>query len=462
VGVFSALMPTANGDLPPSAVNTGERRAVGAYHWQVLLCLTANHRNASFDLLDRLSIAAPSATAELVARSDSVRGAVVLATCNRFEAYLDVDLPESNAPEAGSPAVRATVEALGLASGVDPAELQDAVRVLHGDDVAHHLFSVSAGLESVVVGEDEIAGQVRRALDLARKDGTTSSALERLFQHATRTSRHVRMTTSLGGAGRSVVRLALELASTRVTDWADAAVLVVGTGQYAATTIAALRDRGAADVRVYSATGRAARFAAKYGLRAEHDLAAAIGDAEVVITCTARYSISPADIRDDRRRLVIDLGLPRNVDPAVGTLPGIDLLDLELLALHAPLPELSAASDARDLVESAASTFLTERAAAPAIVALRKHVYDALDAEIGRVSARAGAEGATADATVAALRHLAGVILHTPSVRARELARDGRSDEFAAALETLFGVQVDATASARSATAAEDASTTSA
>ena len=417
----------------------------------MLLCLTANHRNASFDLLDRLSVAAPSATAELVAQSPRVRGAVVLATCNRFEAYLDVDPSSTTLLEPGSDAVRATVEALGTASGVDPAELQSAVRVLHGDDVAHHLFSVSAGLESVVVGEDEIAGQVRRALDFARKDGTTSSALERLFQHATRTSRHVRTTTSLGGAGRSLVRLALELASSRITDWAQARVLVVGTGQYAATTIAALRDRGAADVRVYSATGRAARFGAKYGVRPERNLAEAIGDADVVITCTTRYSVSAADVPNDARRLVIDLGLPRNVDPEVGKLAGVELLDLEVLSLHAPLPELNAASDARELVGSAASAFLAERAAAPGIVALRKHVFDALDAEIGRVKARAGADAASADATVAALRHLAGVLLHTPSVRARELARDGRADEFESALSTLFGIEVDEASGSRTA-----------
>lgn len=432
-------------DLIAPSKCSGARR----YNQGVLLCLTANHRNASFDLLDRLSVVAPTATADLVAQSASVHGAVVLATCNRFEAYLDVDPSGSTLPTPGADAVRATVEALGAASGLDPAELRSAVTVLHGDDVAHHLFSVSAGLESVVIGEDEIAGQVRRALDVARKDGTTSSALERLFQHATRTSRHVRTTTSLGGAGRSLVRLALELASSRIIDWAGARVLVIGTGQYAATTIAALRDRGAIDVRVYSATGRAARFGAKYGLRPEADLAEAIGDADVVITCTTRYSVSPADIPNDARRLVIDLGLPRNVDPEVGALPGVELLDLEVLALHAPLPELSAASDARELVGSAASTFLAERAAAPGIVALRKHVHEALDAEIARTTARAGSDAAAADATVAALRHLAGVLLHTPSVRARELARDGRADEFSAALSTVFGIEVDHAAGRR-------------
>jgi glutamyl-tRNA reductase len=170
----------------------------------VLLCLTANHRNTSFDLLEKLSFGAPDAAKGLVESNSLVSGAVVLATCNRFEAYLDV--PDDN----DSAATNRVVEAMSAASGTDPAALRDAVTVLHGDAVAQHLFSVSSGLESVVVGEDEISGQVRRALEQAREAGTTSSALERLFQKATQTSRGVKSRTALGGAGRSLVRLGLE------------------------------------------------------------------------------------------------------------------------------------------------------------------------------------------------------------------------------------------------------------
>jgi glutamyl-tRNA reductase len=401
----------------------------------VLLCLTANHRNAGFDLLDRLSTVAPGATRELVGDSDFMAGAVVLATCNRFEAYLDIDEPVT----AGTAlAVESTVQAMSAASGVDAAELREAVTVLHGDAVAHHLFSVSAGLESLALGEDEIAGQVRHALDRARVDGTTTSNLERLFQRATATSREVRATTSLGGAGRSLVRLALELASSRVTDWAHARVLVVGTGQYARTTIVNLRDMGARDVRVYSATGRAEQFALKYGLTAVADLRDAVADADVVITCTARYTVSPEHVANDARRLVIDLGMPRNVDPAVAAMPGVELLDLEIIAMHAPLPELSP-SGAREMVGHAAHAFTSEQDVTPAVVALRKHVFDALDAEIARATKRGGDEK-----TVEALRHLAGVILHTPSVRAKELARTGRADEFVDGLEALFGIVPEA------------------
>jgi glutamyl-tRNA reductase len=401
----------------------------------VLLCLTANHQNASFDLLEKLSIGAPAAASTLVTGSDFVQGAVVLATCNRFEAYLDIDEPLTGATAV---AVRSTIDTMSAASGVQPEELRRSVTVITGDEVAEHLFSVTSGLESVVIGEDEISGQVGRALDAARKSGTTSSGLDKLFQTAARTSRDVKNRTALGGAGRSLVRLALELASSRVTDWSRTRVLLVGTGQYAATTLGALRDRGATDVRVFSPSGRAAKFAAKHDIAFETSLAAAIATSDVVVTCTASMAIAPADITDDHRRLVIDLGLPRNVDPSVSSMPGVELLDLELISRHAPIEALTASADARALVGTAAASFTSAAVVEPAIVALRSHIFDVLDAEIERAERRAGPSDSTD--TVAALRHLAGVLLHGPSVRARELAREGRADEFVAALDALYGI----------------------
>lgn len=399
----------------------------------MLLCVTASHRTADFDLLDRVSRGVATTAADLVDGTDFVRGAVVLATCNRFEAYLELDEPLTAAVEVATEAVFA---ALADTVGDDAGALRASAEIHAGPAVAHHLFAVSSGLESLVIGEEEISGQVQRALAAARSEGTSSSGLERLFQRATRTSREVRAAGDLSGAGRSVARLALDLAATRIPDWSAARVLVVGTGRYAATTIAALRERGVSDLRVFSATGRAERFAARYGVRAEHHLADAIRDAEVVITCTARYEVTAADIPDSARRLIIDLGLPRNVDRAVGSLAGVELIDLEVLALHAPLPELE--PGARALVGSAAEAFTAEERAAPAIVALRRHIFDALDAELARSRAR-GDDPRTEQA----LRHLAGVLLHEPSVRAREYAAEGRGEEFTAALGTLFGIRVD-------------------
>src|SRR5690606_23739787 len=124
----------------------------------------------------------------------------------------------------------------------------------------------SSGLKSVVIGEDEIAGQVRRALDQSRASGVVSSSLERLFQAAARTSKAVKSTTAVGRADRSLVRLGLDLAASRIPDWSATRVRVIGTGQYAAMTIAALRDRGVTEVEVYSPSGRAAAFATRLSL----------------------------------------------------------------------------------------------------------------------------------------------------------------------------------------------------
>ncbi|RFA17410.1 glutamyl-tRNA reductase [Subtercola boreus] len=414
----------------------------------MLICLTASHRNASFTLLEKLSIGAPSVAPSLVDDSNFIQGAVVLATCNRFEAYLDVDEPLT----AGSAlAAREVIEAVSRASDVDPADVFEAVSVLSGDAVAEHLFSVSSGLESVVVGEDEIAGQVKRALQTARVEGTTSSALERLFQRASHTSRDVKTKTGVGGAGRSLVRLALDLAESRVTDWSGTRILLVGTGKYARVSLLALQERGATEFSVYSPSGRIAPFAARHGIPQiwADDLVAAIAASDVIVTAsqspvavlTATHFADAQAAPDAlERRLVIDLGLPRNVDPAVSSVAGVELLDLETISLHAPIDEFASTTSARAMVDEAAAEYSAARVEAevtPAVVALRSHFFDVLDAEIGRAKGR----GDSSPETEAALRHLVGVLLHTPSVRARELARAGEGESFVAALQSLFGVK---------------------
>lgn len=394
----------------------------------MLLCLSSNHGNASFDLLDRLSVNAVETTSSLVTSSDFVSGAVVLATCNRFEAYLDIDEPLTAATAV---AVASTLEALSESSGIPVAELRASIQVHEGAEVPAHLFAVTSGLESVVVGEDEISGQVAAALARARREGTTSRDLERLFQRATSTSRGVKNRADVGGAGRSLVRLALELASSRIDDWAGLRVLLVGTGQYAGTTVAALRQHGADDIRVYSPSGRGAPFAARHALTVSDDF-----DVDVVVTCTTKAVLGPERFTGSHPRLVIDLGLPRNVDPAVAQLPGVELLDLETISLHAPLEQLSAHDDARAMVRDAAHQFTADTAAEPAIVALRGYVFDVLEDELERARSR----GAS-DETQRALKHLASVLVHAPSVRARELAAEGRLDEFVAGLDAVLGVR---------------------
>jgi glutamyl-tRNA reductase len=428
----------------------------------VLLCVSASHKTASFELLERLSVPSTPVAPLIAAHSECVQGAVVVATCNRFEAYVDMDEPVTASSAVG---VEATLAAIEAATGVPAAELDGAYEVLGGDDVAEHLFAVASGLESVVVGEGEIAGQVRRSLKESRRLGTTSGELERLFQRASEAQRGVKNSTALGRAGRSLVRLALELADSRIADWSTLRVLLVGTGSYAAATVAALRDHGAADIAVHSPSGRAAKFAAKHGLQAiaAERFPSVAAHADLIITCTTSeqpvlsaatlaaghvtYDATPAAPVDacpvdaPARRLVIDLGLPRNVDPDVATVPGVDLLDLETIRLHAPLEELQATDAARAVVRDAARRFAVlgeRRNVTPGIVAMRTHAFGIMEAEIARAKARGDEDGRTEQA----LRHLVGVLLHTPTARAHELAELGRGEEYFAALSTLFGIEV--------------------
>lgn len=424
----------------------------------MLLCVTASHKTASFDLLERLSRTPDDVAPTLVGMAPCVQGAVVLATCNRFEAYVEMDEPVT---AAGAIGVEAVLEAVESATGVPASELDGAYAVHSGRHVAEHLFSVASGLESVVSGEGEIAGQVRRALKSARKEGTTSPELERLFQRASQAQRKVKNVTALGRAGRSLVRLALELADSRIADWSAERVLLVGTGAYAAVTLATLRERGAVDISVYSPSGRAEIFAAKHGIRpvAEAEYARTAARSSLLITCTSATEpvLGPQHLQaptgptavgcpvSHRSQLVIDLGMPRNVDPAVATVEGVALLDLETIRLHAPLEELQATDAARDVVREAAETFHvvgSRQSVTPAVIALRSHIFSLLDGEIDRARARGDEDGKVEQA----LRHLAGVLLHTPTTRAHELAASGRADDFTAALETLYGLSPEAPA----------------
>ncbi|WP_336627951.1 MULTISPECIES: glutamyl-tRNA reductase [unclassified Microbacterium] len=434
----------------------------------MLLCVTANHKTAPFDLLERLSRTPDDLAGSL---SEGSKGAVVLATCNRFEAYVDVD---GTADENDVARILSTVSER---SGIEADILSASSSVHSGPRVVEHLFSVASGLESVVSGEGEIAGQVRRALTSARKHGTTSPELERLFQRASEAQRKVKNDTALGRAGRSLVRLALDLADSRIADWSTARVLLVGTGAYAAVTLATLRERGAHDISVHSPSGRGAAFAAKHGIRAlpKAEYARAAAHASIVITCTSAEHhpvLDAAILRAGRgpalaalptphgsavdcpipghgfsagatpSQLIVDLGMPRNVAPDVAEVEGVALLDLETIRLHAPLEELQATDAARSIVRAAAATFHevgARESVTPAVVALRGHIFGLLEAEIERARKR-GDDGGQVEQ---AMRHLAGVLLHTPTSRAHELAAQGRGSEFIAALETLYGLSAE-------------------
>lgn len=327
---------------------------------------------------------------------------------------------------------------------------------------------MSSGLESAAIGEGEIAGQVRRAIDSARSSGRASTELERLFQQAMVVSKQVKHRTGLQTKGRSLVQLALAMVDSRVGDWAAARILLIGTGAYAGASLAALRSRGARRISVYSPSGRAHAFADSHDLRpVEADaLDAELSESDLVVACSGMNEpLLTRDRFDEtvteaappfcarfggldlpprpafRSRMLIDMGLPRNIAPDVANVAGVELLDLETIALHAPIPELGAELEARDIVRKAASDFAAERAereAIPALRGLRSFVNGVLEDEIARVRKRGDSESSTAEIE-AALRHLTGRLLHRPTVKLRELGRNGQADEGIAAVAALFG-----------------------
>ncbi|QJW34901.1 glutamyl-tRNA reductase [Cellulosimicrobium protaetiae] len=371
-----------------------------------LLSLTASHHELDLDALERLSTGAHSIGGSAVAACDVITGAVVLATCNRFELYLDVD-----APLDGTGVQHATEHVARMvadASGVAPAEALASFRTRAGTEVAEHLFAVASGLDSMVVGEREIAGQVKRALETAHADGVTSSTLELLFQTASRTSKKVSTSTTLGGAGRSVVALGLDLAAAELPPWHQVRAVLIGTGSYAGASLAALRALGCDDVRVYSQSGRAEEFAAARGVEAVTDLVAALEDADLVVSCSGargralagddgpattrreqaiehvldaaavvrareRAAVRAGDEPEARPTVVLDLALHRDVDPRVADVEGVLLYDLATLAAHSPSIASELVAQARAIVDDATRAFEETRlgrAADTAVVAL--------------------------------------------------------------------------------------------
>ena len=409
----------------------------------MLVCLSAHQRTTPLEALERLSVVGDGVATDLTAAHETIRGAVVLATCNRFEAYFDIaDGPDETSPV---PAMDAAMERLAELSALPFRDVRETVEFAHGNHVAQHLFSVASGLDSVAVGEDEIAGQVRRALDAARREGVTTAPLEHLFQRATETSRAVKNSTRLGESGRSLVRLAVELAGSRIGSWEQARVLLVGTGRYAAASLAALRDVGAVDIRVHSRSGRD-RFAKREHLTpiAAADFAAEAARADVIVTCTTTTDSYALDTENHGAaragitspQLIIDLGMPRNVDPGLRSLPEIELLDLDTIRVHAPIDEFATIGEARLIVQTAAQRHAMARRVhevAPAVVHMRTHVHDVLERELDRTRARgAGAE------TEAALRHFSGALLHGLISQGHTLAAAGSGTAWTHAVEVVF------------------------
>jgi glutamyl-tRNA reductase len=297
-----------------------------------LVAISVSHRTAPLHLRERLALSADGATqlmAALVA-APGVDEAVALCTCHRTELYVATPDPVA--------ARRAMLAALASLSGATEADLLGHVHVLRGAQVSRHLFAVTAGLESMVLGEAEIQGQVRRALERARAAATAGPVTGRLFGDALSSGGRVRSRTALGRGGASVSSVAVELARDAAGSLGGRRVLVVGAGQSGALSARALADEG---MEVVVASRHRSRAADVTG---DLDNALSLGDvpaelerADVVFTATAapgrligREAIEDAmAARAGRPLVIVDLGMPRDVDPAAGDVPGVTLLDLD-------------------------------------------------------------------------------------------------------------------------------------
>ena len=405
----------------------------------------ASHRTVDLTtvalLADGASIV-PKLLTSPTAQQLGVRGSVVLSTCNRLEIYVHMDVAEHLAPVS-------TMIYEAIASMADLAlNIVETSFDIHRDtDSAHHLFTVASGLESAVVGEREIAGQVRRALTQAQESGTATSELIQLFEHAAHTAKQVGQHTALGAQGRSIVSVALELAdAVTEKDWTSRKALIFGTGAYAGATVAALRELGCENIWVYSRSGRAQEFAAKREINAVDDTAlyAAMATSDVIIGCSGGSApLDPSEIPAGRHT-ILDLALSRDFDPAIADLPEVELITLESVRLVAPTETEEAVHTARTIVESETSAFIAKqktRSIDSAIVALRSHTMQVLDEELEKARAQYGC-GAAAEHLEIAMRRMVKSLLHTPMMRAKQLAALGRTDEYIAALEALYGIDI--------------------
>ncbi len=413
-----------------------------------LTAIGISHHQVRLDDLAGLTRVAEQVTAAIDA-DPSLLGHVMLNTCNRFEIYFEADTFHG-ALENVLGAVRAALPAAD-------SHLVEQFEVYPGQAAVQHLLEVTAGLDAMVIGEAEIIGQVREAL--AAAGSLAGPSLTRLFHAALTTAKAVTAQTDLGAAGRSIATVGLELVEKRHFRLGGRRALLIGTGSYARVVTAALVRRGCTDVTVYSPTGRAEQFAATHPVQpvGEDGLSEAISATDLLVACsggaaTTGSLIGTGLLAGARAGVlavlpVLDLSLTGDVDPEAANLLGVDLIDLEEIGAHAPAEQAAAVLAARDLVTRGVDTYLhleQGRAATPAVTAMRAHVSQFIEREIESANRRYDAE--TAAAVARSLRRVSNALLHTPSLRAAELARSGELADYSHALQTLFGIEIEAEA----------------
>lgn len=418
-----------------------------------VLVVGVSHRSAPVSLLERLALDSDAAVklAGEVSETEHVVESTVLTTCNRCEAYAEVDRFHGS--------VETISRLLGERAGVPAEELLPHLYVHYDDAAVSHLFSVAAGLDSMVVGESQILGQVREALRLGQGAGSVGPALNLLFQQALRVGKRAHAETDIDHAAPSVVSSALERSAAHVGGLAGRTAVIVGAGAMAGLAAATLSRADVGRLVIANRTAEAAvRLAASYdGVAARlDDLPGLIGDADVLVSCTGSAGVVvPADVLDTARAgagrplAIADLALPHDVDPAAADLDGINLITLASLAEELKDSDVAGdVAEVRDIVVQELAAFLAARDAAsvtPTVVALRTMATGVVEAELARLDSRLPDldEGTRAEVEQA-IRRVADKLLHRPTVRVKELANESGAVSYAAALAELFSLDQDA------------------
>ncbi|MEP7035544.1 MAG: glutamyl-tRNA reductase [Dermatophilaceae bacterium] len=409
-----------------------------------------SHRSAPIAVLEALTLGASDAAAlaTAVSEGENVEEVVVLATCNRVEIYAAIATFHGAVTEIG--------DALSAASGIPLEELREHLYVHYEDRAISHVFSVASGLDSMAVGEGQVLGQLRTALRRAQKQGHAGATLNGLFQQALRVGKRAHSETGIDSVSVSMVDIGLRHAAEVGGPLADARVVVVGAGSMsslAATTISRL---GCADLVIINRTlAKAQHLAEATGGRAVpfDGLEDAMSQADIIISCTgavghvitAKEVAAAAGSRSGGAQVFIDLALPRDVAPGVADFPGVHVVGLAEIGETLAADERFAphVKEVSDLVVEEVAGYLTDRRAddvAPTVAALRHRAADVVAAELSRLEQRLPDEmSRNARAEIQLTMHrVVEKLLHTPTVRVKELAGDGHGGDYALALRELF------------------------
>jgi glutamyl-tRNA reductase len=411
-----------------------------------VLVVGLSHRTASVGMLEKAVVAADDLrkTLEELRRSDTIGEVVLLSTCNRVEVYADV--------ARFHPAVAEIGAVLSRHSGVPVGELTEYLYVHFAEAAVEHLLTVACGLDSMVVGESQILGQLRSAYTLATEVGSVGTVLHELAQTALRVGKRAHAETGIDRAGASVVSVALDRAERMLGPLAGRNVLIVGAGSMGALAGASLRRRGVTDLVVANRSPeRGARLAATLEgtAAALSELPERIAGADLLVCSTgaAGIVVDAAQVRprDGRPLMVLDLAVPRDVAPEVAGLPHVSYLDID--ALHggpgtAELVSDSDVAEATAIVTEELGRYLAgqhQLAVAPTVTALRARATQVIDAELGRLDARLpGLQPELRRELADTVRRTVEKLLHAPTVRVKEFAALPGGAQYANALRELF------------------------